>query len=157
MATAESYLEEAMSVMRRAFPGGTASITWTSSAEARLHKKTITQVQKELRLLKKKISADRRSVSSEFTSQRVMIGKSFGAGVAAGLLGRRTMGRVNAVRRNEMRMQQLRAVAPYDQAAARLDAVLISFDSLKTEIDRQLLGGTANFQLLPGGLPLLPE
>lgn len=141
MATAESYAQEAQRLIYRLFPEGKVALSWSSASEALAHKRSIMQLQKELRLIKKRIAVDKRQIGSQFTTQRLMIGKGFGAGVAAGLFGRRNMGSVNAARRNDLRVQQLQAQAPYEEASAKIDAVLAQLDGLKNDIDGQLLAG----------------
>ena len=89
------------------------------------------------------VGVDKRQVSSEFASRRIMIGKGLGAGLAAGFVGPRTMGKVNAVRRNAARVAQLEAVAPFNEAAEKVDALIAQLDGFKNEIDLKLLEASA--------------
>ena len=78
-----------------------------------------------------------------------MIGKGFGAGLAAGFLGQR-MGSVNATRRNDLRVQQLNAVAPYDTVAAKIEGILAQLDAFKNEIDRKVLEAESRDEIAAG-------
>lgn len=63
------------------------------------------------------------------------MGKSFGAGLAAGFFGRKTMGRVNAGRRDDLRCQQHQAVARYDHLKMVVDRVFHLLDTVKAPIE----------------------
>ena len=92
-------------------------------------------MQKKLRLLKQQIKAAIASTKSEFTTARVSVGKSFGAGFAAGLFGRKTMGSINATRRDDLRRAQIRAVAPYENVKGIIDQIINKLDSIKGQIE----------------------
>ena len=89
--------------------------------------------------MRKRISGEKRAISSALTSNRVMVGKSVRTYAAAGLFGRRKVGAFNAARRNALRVEQLKAVAPYDAAAAKIDSLLAQIDAVKNQIDQKLL------------------
>jgi exonuclease VII small subunit len=72
--------------------------SWNSYEQAKALLVRIRTVQKELRLLKQQISSAISSTKSEFTTERVSVGKSVGASFAAGLFGRKTMGRSGQTR-----------------------------------------------------------
>lgn len=149
MASAESYVQESWQLVCGVFPEGKIAVRWSTPAEARAQKRVLTQLQKELRLVKKRLAVDKRLISAAFTSRRIMIGKGFGAGLAAGFVGRRNLGMLNAARRNDVRVQQLQAAAPFDQAAHKIDAVLAQLDGFKNEIDRKLLEPSGSNPQLP--------
>jgi hypothetical protein len=110
-------------------------IRWTNREEAKRALAQVRRMQTELRRLKQSISADEAALRSEFTTRRAQIGKSFGAGLAAGLLGRKRMGGINAVRRDGLRQEQLSATDPYRRVKRLVDAVIQALNDIKGKIE----------------------
>jgi hypothetical protein len=88
-----------------------------------------------LRLLKQEVSATISVASSEFTTARTAVGKSVGASIAAGFFGRKTVGRINAARRDDLRRGQLQAVVPYENLKNIIDQILAKLDLVKGRIE----------------------
>ena len=139
MANAATYLEETRQLISKHFPSGQIPNPWTTEAEAKMQKRSIVQLQKELRVVKKKIAIDKRSISSDFSSQRSVIGTGVVTGLAAGFFGRRNIGMLNAARKKDLRIQQLQVVSPLNDAINKIDDVLNQLDMQKNEIDKKLL------------------
>ena len=116
-------------------PTATINLTWNDRSQGQAHLRSIRQKQKELKLLKREIGATVSALKSEFTTARTAVGKSFGAGLAAGFFGRKTMGRVNAGRRDDLRRQQHQTVAPYEHLKLVIDRVVAALDSIKGQIE----------------------
>jgi hypothetical protein len=76
----------------------------------------------------------KQQVHSSYTDKKVHVGKGFGAGVATGLFGAKAVGRANAVTRNSIRHQELKAVEPYVEAERFISEVLAGLDKLKLEL-----------------------
>lgn len=108
---------------------------WNDHQQAKALLLRIRTVQKELRLLKQEVTGTISAARSEFTTARTTVGKSVGAGIAAGFFGRKTMGRINAARRDDLRRGQLQAVAPYENVKNIIDQVLAKLDSVKGRIE----------------------
>ncbi len=109
--------------------------SWNNYEQAKALLLRIRTVQKELRLLKQEVTATISAARSEFTTARTAVGKSVGAGIAAGFFGRKTVGRVNAARRDDLRRGQLRAVAPYENVKNIIDQVLAKLDLVKGRLE----------------------
>lgn len=139
MPTAESYIQEAWRLVCRLFPEGKLAVRCEGVAEVRAWKREVVQLQKELRLVKKRMLVERREIASQYSTRRIMIGKTFAAGFMGGLIGRKRMGGLNAARRADMRVEQLNATQPFDDAAQRLEAIDLQLDELKNAMERKLL------------------
>lgn len=109
--------------------------TWNSYDEGRALIQRLRIMQKELRLLKQEINAAVSAINSEFTTARTKLGKSFGAGLAAGFFGRKTMGRVNASQRDSLRRGQMQMVSPYRNLKGAIDGLLATLDSIKGQVE----------------------
>ena len=55
--------------------------------------------------------------------------------MAGAFFGRRTVGRFNATRRDDLRRGQLRAVAPYEHIKGVIDQILYQLDTVKGQIE----------------------
>ncbi|MBM3133995.1 MAG: hypothetical protein FJZ89_01635 [Chloroflexi bacterium] len=116
---------------------------WSTAAEAKLSKAKITQMQKELRLVKKDIALTKKAINAAYTTERTKVGKGFGAGFAAGLLGKKAVGRANAAVRDNVRRNQLKAIAPYDDVSRVIDSILVQLDQLKLQLDSWIAANSA--------------
>jgi hypothetical protein len=135
MADARYYEDRMWEAVESIAKNREIALEWNTITEAKLHKSRLTQVQKQLRLIKKEIVQTKHEINAAYTSEGIGIGKSFGAGIAAGFFGRKTMGKVNASTRNSIRQQQIRAIAPYEEVSRKIDNVLLQFDQLKLQLD----------------------
>ena len=106
----------------------------TTRCASRGYVANIQQLQKEIRLVKSEITLAKQQVHSNYTYKKVHVGKGFGAGVATGLFGARTVGRANAVTRNSIRHNELKAIEPYVEAEQFIAKVLAGLDKLKLEL-----------------------
>ena len=113
----------------------TIRLNWNNYDEGRALIQRLRVMQKELQLLKQEIGATVTAIKSEFTTARTKVGKSFGAGLAAGFFGRKTMGRANASHRDSLRRGQMQAVAPYETLKGTIDRLLAVLDQLKGQIE----------------------
>jgi len=110
------------------------SLTWRTLDEAKLYVANIQQLQKEIKLVKSELTLAKQQVHSQYTDKKVHVGKGFGAGFATGLLGAKAVGRANAVTRNSIRHQELKAMEPYTEAEQYIAKVLLGLDKLKLEL-----------------------
>lgn len=139
MATAQYFESEVQRIISAIAPGEQIQVQWSTAAEARAHKRAITQAQKELRLVKKELGLHRRAINGSFTAQKVEVGKGLGSGIMKGLFGGKSVGKMNAVRRESLRADQTRAVAPYDAVNLLIDRLITQLDGAKAQIDSQLV------------------
>ena len=111
------------------------NLTWKNHVEAKVLLTRIRTIQKELRLLKKDVSATISAVKSEFTTARTSVGTSLVSGLAAGFFGRRTVGRFNSAQRDDLRRSQISTVEPYDRVKRVIEQILSELDSVKGRIE----------------------
>lgn len=110
-------------------------LSWSNYSEARALLTRIRTVQREMRLLKKDVSATISAVRSEYSTARIKVGKSVGSGIASALFGARSVGRYNSARRDDLRRSQLRAIEPYDNVKRIVDQILHQLDVAKGRIE----------------------
>jgi hypothetical protein len=110
------------------------SMTWSTLEQAKLYVANIQQLQKEIKIVKSEITLAKQQAHSHYTDKKVHVGKGFGAGFATGLLGAKAVGRANAVSRNSIRHQELKAIEPYVEAERFIAQVLAGLDKLKLEL-----------------------
>ena len=135
MSSAQDYEQRVWTIVGAMAQGRQIHLQWNTAVEARLHKTRITQIQKELRLVKKDISLTKKAVNASYASERTKVGKGFGAGVATGLFGKKAVGRSNAAIRDNLRRNQLNAIAPYEGVSRLIDDILLQLDQLKLQLD----------------------
>ena len=109
--------------------------SWNDYSEAKALLIRLRSIQKELRLLKMEVSATVSSVKSEFTTARTSVGKSFGATLAAGFFGRRTMGLVNAAQREDLRRNKIDSLEPYEGVKRIIEQILHQLETIKVQIE----------------------
>lgn len=141
--SAKEYEDRANAIIGSMFPHGKAKLEWHSTKEAQLLKARITQMQKELRFLKKELAAVIRSINAQAINERAKIGKSFGSGVAAGLFGKKTVGSFNASMKNSISESQRKAREPYDRVKRQIDSVVLQLDETKLKLDQWLAAQAA--------------
>jgi GYF domain 2 len=109
--------------------------SWDSYEQAKALLLRIRTVQKELRLLRRQISATISSTKSDFSGARISVGKGVGSSIAAGFFGRKAVGRINASRRDDLRRAQIKTVAPYENVKRIIDQIITKLDEVKGKID----------------------
>ncbi len=137
MSTPQEYFQRVGQIVGDDISDGEVNLhlDWKNYSEAQALLTRIRTIQKEMRLLKKEVNATISVIKSEFATARTSVGTSFGEGLAAGLFGRRTMGRVNAARRDDLRRNQIAAVEPYDRVKRIIDQILHQLDTCKGRIE----------------------
>ena len=109
-------------------------MTWSTLEQAKRYTANIQQLQKEIRLVKSEITLAKQRVHASYADAKIHVGKGFGAGVATGLFGAKTVGKANAVTRNSIRHRELKALEPFVEAEQFIAKVLAGLDSLKLEM-----------------------
>ena len=113
--------------------------TWQSVQEAKCYIKAISQLKKELGLIKKELTMAKRQIHASAASQRAHVGKGFTGGAMRGIFGAKIAGSANASVKNNMRNQELKALEPYQEAEQYLARILAGLDRLKLQIDSWLI------------------
>ena len=109
-------------------------MTWKTLEQAKMYVASIQQLQKEIRLVKSEITLAKQQIHASYADAKVHVGKGFGAGFATGLFGAKTVGRSNAVTRNNMRHRELKALQPYVEAEQYIAKILLGLDKHKLEL-----------------------
>jgi len=135
---------------------GSLSVKWETPDEARQQLSRVRVLQQELRLLRKAIQATTADVRSGFTTARAQVGApTVGNVILGAVVGRKALGKGNALQRDQLRLQQHEAVAPYEAVVRLVDNAVRDLDRLKLEVEERLAGvsGAAAPLLVPGACP----
>ena len=122
---------------------------WDTDLEAKQELASIRHMQKQLRLLKKDIGITTKSIRSEFTAKNADIGTGLAAGLGAAIFGKKAVGKMNAVDRENLRRAQSKAVAPYEALSRTIDDIILKLDGIKLEMEKSMLsesGPSSNAQ-----------
>lgn len=137
MSEIEDYLVQIEKIIGSEFSDGQIHLDFScedyEGARKLLH--DFRTMQKELRALKRDINQTIKGIRSEFTTERLMVGKSLGSAFAAGLLGRRAVGSYNAAKRDDLRVERDDAIAPFNALKGIVDDVIHQLDKGKFEIE----------------------
>ena len=110
-------------------------LSWNNREEGRAVLQRIRTMQKQLRFLKQEVNAIAAAVKSDYTTERMKVGKTLASGLAAGFFGRRTVGRFNSAQRDSLRRSQMGAVAPYEAIKHAIDRTIASLDQVKGRVE----------------------
>ncbi len=136
MVSAQEYEKQVWNVMGELTnKNKELKLRWETIHEAKHHKARITQVQKQLRLIKKEIGVTKKTINAAHASESTKVGKGIKAGLAAGFFGKKNMGKVNAVQRDNIRRNKLNMIQPYDNVIHLIDNILVQLDGIKLELD----------------------
>ena len=95
--------------------------------------------QKELRLLKREVNLTIQTISKNYITQRVKVGKTFGWSLARGFLGRKSAGSFGMIRRNSITLAKDNALRPYRQINSFIDDTILELDKYKSNTETWLL------------------
>lgn len=142
MSGAQDYEKQVRAIIGTVAKGDTIQLKWNTLAEAKLRKADITQLQKQLRLVKKDLGLVKKAINSSYTTEKTNIGKGFGASFAAGLFGKKAVGSSNAAIRDNLRRKQASDIAPYDKVNRLIDNLLVHLDQVKLQIDSWIVANS---------------
>lgn len=108
-------------------------------AEAKNGLQLARNMQRDLRALKRDVNQTCKEIRAEFTTKRTSVGKSLGAGLASALIGRRTIGGLNAARRDDLRRTQHDTILPYQDLKLMIDDFVYKLDKMKHRIQTSRL------------------
>jgi len=128
-----SNVESRISVILDAYSHG--DILFSNYTEAKDALAGLRKAQKELRALKRDVNAEMGQVRSDFQSKGVAVGKGIGTMVAGGLLGKKSVGKVNASRRDDVRRQKEIALTPYADTKNWIDDLIHTLDQAKHQVE----------------------
>ena len=135
MLSAQDYQKRVQAIIGNLAQDGKVHLTWNTAAEAKLHKTRIIQVQKELRLVKKELTAVKKVIHASYAAEKTKVGKGLNAALAGALLGKKAVGKSNAAAKGNLQRQQFNAIAPYEYVGRTIDNILLQLDQLKLQLD----------------------
>lgn len=140
MVSSKEYLVNVQKIMDEYVDGNQIAIDVNNVDEAKLHLKNIRFKQKQLRQVKNDARHTMKVIRSSFTAQKVEVGKSgFKTGFISGLFGKKQVGKMNAMNKENLRRQQNATLAPYESVIQLIDQSLLILDDLKLQLDNWLL------------------
>lgn len=102
--------------------------------------KRLTQVQKELKLLKKEIGLTIKSLKAQYTDQKMQASKNTGGKELSKILfGRRLVSRFDADQKRDIQQSQHQQLAPYEDVSRIIDRTLLDIDALKIKIEQWVI------------------
>lgn len=141
MASAKDYQSQIEQILGSRFRSGKIELQfiWNSPEEARQHLIEIRHMQKQLRLVKKDLNATMKVVRANFAAKRAQVGTGLGTGIMAGILGKKTVGKMNVIiKRENLRREQINALAPYEGVSRTIDEILVQLDRVKIQLEASL-------------------
>jgi hypothetical protein len=105
--------------------------------EARLMLKQLRQQQKEIRFIKKQISADVKTIRGRYQQAIANVGS--GPGLSGFIFGKKNATGLKASQKRDLRNKQSRELEPYEQAKQVIDNLLVQLDSAKLTIEKYLM------------------
>ncbi len=139
MTPPKEYLTTVQNLMSDYIDGNEVAVYFETPEEAKQHLKIIRYKQKRLRLIKKDVRQTMTLIRSSFTAQKAEVGKpGIKTGIMAGLLGKKSVGKINALTKENLRRQQNESLAPYKSVLQIIENFLLNLDSLKLQIESWL-------------------
>lgn len=106
----------------------------TSVSEARAAKTDLTQLQKELRQIKREVDLDIKTIRAQF-AQRIASAAQTTSGIL-GLMGKKGMaGSIRADEKRRLKREQDRILQPYLALKLAIDTQILELNKTKAEID----------------------
>lgn len=104
MPTPDDFLKRLSQIVQHDVtdPNATLRLHWENREQGRSALQRLRVIQKELRFLKQEVTAAEAAVKSDYTTERMKVGKTIASGLAAGFFGRRTVRRFNSARRDSL-------------------------------------------------------
>jgi hypothetical protein len=137
MPTSQEFLSEIARIVGDDLSDGEVNLrlSWNDYHEGKAHIDRMRAMQRDLRVLKKDVSAEISNLKSHFITQKASVGTSLGAGLAGLLIGRRTVGKFNTANREDLRRSQINSVAPYESVKRTIDQILHMLDGCKAQVE----------------------
>lgn len=131
MASAQDYARRVNQVL-----AGNKSFKANTVAEARMILKQIVQAQKDLRQIKKEIGLTMKSLRAQYADQKEQVSKAgVGKGLMQGVFGKKSVSRMDASRKDQIRQNQNKQLAPYEAVQNQIDRTILEYDRQKVAVD----------------------
>jgi hypothetical protein len=118
---------------------GLENLSEGTEEEAKLSILKIRQMQKELGLVKKDVNNTIKMIRSRYTAEKAEVGTKFGDGVGAALFGKKLAGRSNAIKRENLRRQQINEISPYQQIGEHLEELILKLNGVTIQLQSDVL------------------
>lgn len=115
--------------------GASINANCRTVAEAKLRIAAISQLKKELGLVKKELVAAKHQIHASHENQKNHVGKGLTGAIIRSLSTPKAAGSINASAKNTLRNHELKVLQPYQDAETHLAQVLVSLDRLKLQIE----------------------
>jgi hypothetical protein len=129
------YIVNVQAILGSAYNNGNISFRWSTPQEAKQYIALIRQMQKEIKLVKHDVTQAKKQIHAQYAAKKTQIGKGLGAGIETFMFGAKNVGKVNALARQNVRNQELKALEPYVQAERFISDVLTKLDGFKLQMD----------------------
>jgi hypothetical protein len=139
MTSAKDYEKRVSAILGTNARNGKIHLKWNSPEEARLRRSSVSQMQNELRILKKEVGLIVKAINSSYTTEIAKVGKGVGPAFLGGLFGKKTVGQANVSERDRLRRQQIEMRQPYQLVNHMIDDVITQLDQLKLQIDEWIV------------------
>ncbi len=113
----------------------TLNLRWSNRQEGDQVLGRVRAMQAGLRQVKKDVAHDMAIARSKFTTERTRVGKTILSGIAAGFLGRKTVGSYNAAKRDDLRRAQMLALEPYERVKQIIDDIIHKLEGVKARVE----------------------
>jgi len=130
------YLSQIERVLGARITGGEIKLRfdYKTLQEAKLEKKRMVQMQRELRAIKASIIQEIKIIRARYSNE--MTKTSGSTAVATFFFGRRAGGRAKAARKMDLRNERDQVLAPYLATKSDIDNIILAIENQKLEVDR---------------------
>jgi len=134
------YESKVKTVLDEQFPGWKVSVTSLSAADVKLFKGRMNQTKKELKQIKKEIIQELQAINAAYSNKRAHHKTySLGHSIATTLKGSKSRSKGLASRNRELKKDQLKEQAPYEQMKQKIDEQILRIGQALLEIDEAWL------------------
>lgn len=116
--------------------GSTLEWNCENVAEAKIVKKRLVLMQRELRAIKASVNQEMKSIRTEYNNRISGVSSGLDKGAMSLVFGRKTGGRYSTLKKQGLRNERDRVLAPYQSTKDRIDRLILSIDQEKLNLDR---------------------
>src|SRR5438067_2165096 len=133
----KEYQSKVDSLLKQYLGGTTLQLHWTTPAEAKLHIKNFSNLEKEMRLLKKEVQMQKQQVKADYANARAKlqgrtnVGRILGGGVGKFIRNSASSTRV------DVRKDELQDMEQFDSTLRGIDSIIMQLDQAKLQIEQK--------------------
>ena len=134
---ANEYQQQVIQILGSYFQNGQISISFyfNTKQEAKICLAKNRLMQKELRFIRKDVNNTIKSIRSNFIARKTEVGKGIGTSLMAFAFGRGASGKMNVMKRENIRQLQIMELSPYNSIIRLIDEALIQLDKNKIGLE----------------------